>query len=166
MGALLPTSLHHVLYRLAHRVRAMMRRTLKFPIHGVGAVLRDGEGRVLMVRHSYGGRGWALPGGGRSRREDPADALRREMREELSLEIEALELIATLEETLSGAPHTSSLFTGIVMGEPMPDGREVIAAEFFARYELPAMLAAPVERRLAIWFAHAGKGHADHNNSS
>ena len=42
------------------------------------------EGRVLLVRHSYV-RGWLLPGGGVGRGEAPADAIVRELREEIGL---------------------------------------------------------------------------------
>jgi ADP-ribose pyrophosphatase YjhB (NUDIX family) len=167
MSLPIPASLHRALYRLAYRLRRWMRRTFRLPIYGVGAILRDGEGRILLVRHSYGTPGWALPGGGRGRLEDPELAVRRELREELGLEIEALELLATLEEQLSGAPHTASLFAGIAVGEPRPDGREVIAVRFFAAGEMPEGLSAPARLRLEIWHEHvSGQGAGDHNKGS
>jgi 8-oxo-dGTP pyrophosphatase MutT (NUDIX family) len=44
------------------------------------------EGRVLLVRHTYGHRGmWYLPGGAVRRSESPLAAAAREMREELDL---------------------------------------------------------------------------------
>lgn len=167
MNLPIPASLHRALYRVAYRVRGWMRRTLRLPIHGVGAILRDGEGRILMVRHSYGAPGWTLPGGGHARREDPEQAVRRELREELGIEIDALELIATLEERLSGAPHKASLFAGIALGEPRPDGREVIAARFFASGEIPEGLSAPTRLRLDIWLTHvSARVAADHSKGS
>ena len=45
-------------------------------------VVRDGK--VLLVRHSYV-RGWLLPGGGVGRGEPPAEAILRELREEIGL---------------------------------------------------------------------------------
>ena len=60
-------------------------------------VVRDGD-RVLFVRHSYGNRrAWELPGGGRRSREDPAVAVRREMREELGIELIALRALGPVE---------------------------------------------------------------------
>ena len=48
--------------------------------------MRDDRGRILFVRHTYGDRAaWELPGGGLGRREEPAAAVRREMREELGV---------------------------------------------------------------------------------
>jgi 8-oxo-dGTP pyrophosphatase MutT (NUDIX family) len=64
---------------------------------GVKCVVRDGE-RVLFVRHTYGDRGaWELPGGGRRSREPPADAIRREMREELGIELADLRALGQVE---------------------------------------------------------------------
>jgi ADP-ribose pyrophosphatase YjhB (NUDIX family) len=154
----IPASLHRASYRIAFRLRAQVRRVVKLPIRGVSALLRDEAGRVLLVRHSYGAPGWALPGGGCGRREDPAQCVRRELREELGIGIEALELLATLEETLSGAPHTAFIFTGRVVGEPQPDHREIVEARWFARDGLPPGLSAPVLRRLALIAPAHNKG--------
>jgi 8-oxo-dGTP pyrophosphatase MutT (NUDIX family) len=52
---------------------------------GVLALVVDGEGRVLLVEHTYRS-GWFLPGGGVHRREALDDALRRELREEVGVE--------------------------------------------------------------------------------
>jgi ADP-ribose pyrophosphatase YjhB (NUDIX family) len=163
---LIPAPVHRALYRLAYRTRGWLRRTFKLPIYGVGAVLRDEQGRVLLVRHSYGVAAWTLPGGGRSLREDPEQSVRREIREELGLEIDDLELLATLQEKLSGAPHTQSLFAGIARGTPKPDGREVIDAAFFSLDDLPVLLAGPVRTRLAIWYARVSRAAGHHNNGN
>jgi 8-oxo-dGTP diphosphatase len=65
-------------------------RTLA-PRHYAGAVVAvfDDEGRVLLVEHVFRtDHPWGLPGGWISRGEDPADAVVREVREELDLAIE------------------------------------------------------------------------------
>jgi 8-oxo-dGTP pyrophosphatase MutT (NUDIX family) len=56
-------------------------------VRGVKCVITDGD-RVLLVRHTYGPRGWDLPGGSIKRGEAPLDAARREMHEELGVSIE------------------------------------------------------------------------------
>jgi 8-oxo-dGTP pyrophosphatase MutT (NUDIX family) len=57
-------------------------------VWGVKCVLRDGGGRVLFVRHTYGDReAWELPGGRAHRREPAAEAARREAREELGADV-------------------------------------------------------------------------------
>jgi 8-oxo-dGTP pyrophosphatase MutT (NUDIX family) len=51
---------------------------------GVNAVVDDEEGRIILVRHSYM-EGLHLPGGGVSVGEPPAEAILRELREEIGL---------------------------------------------------------------------------------
>lgn len=51
----------------------------------VSAVIRDGDGRILLAR-SQGDDQWALIGGGMEPGEEPFDAIVREIREELGVE--------------------------------------------------------------------------------
>lgn len=55
---------------------------------GVRALVRDGEGRVLLVRHSYIP-GWYMPGGGVERGETARHALTRELDEEAGIILKA-----------------------------------------------------------------------------
>jgi 8-oxo-dGTP pyrophosphatase MutT (NUDIX family) len=70
-------------------------------VHGVKGILRatgPGLGDVLFIRHTYGDRAeWQLPGGGLGRREDPADAMRREAHEELGVELHDLRALGSVE---------------------------------------------------------------------
>lgn len=63
------------------------------PIATVGALIHDGAGKVLMIRtHKWGNR-WGIPGGKIERGESSEDALRRELQEETSLEIEGIRFV-------------------------------------------------------------------------
>ena len=56
---------------------------------GVVGVIFDDHGQMLIVEHAFHPREpWGLPGGWMGRGENPADALRRELREELELAVE------------------------------------------------------------------------------
>lgn len=55
---------------------------------GASAAILNASGELLLVRHSYR-HGWGLPGGSLGRAENPAEAIQRELREELGLELEA-----------------------------------------------------------------------------
>jgi 8-oxo-dGTP pyrophosphatase MutT (NUDIX family) len=57
-------------------------------VAAAGALIRDEEGRVLLVRHVDGP--WQLPGGAIDPDESPEEAARRECREEASIEIRPL----------------------------------------------------------------------------
>ncbi|MEL7730517.1 NUDIX domain-containing protein [Citromicrobium bathyomarinum] len=150
MRHLLPKPAERLALRIAHRLRHYWRRIARPQLRGVSVLLRDGQGRVLMVRHAYGPPQWSPPGGGIARGEPPEDAARREMEEELGLRIERLVLLGTLSETISGAPHTAYLFTAQIDALPRPDGREVVEARFFALDGLPPEMSALTRRRLAI----------------
>src|SRR2546430_17052357 len=65
---------------------------------GAAAVIFDRNGRVLLVRHSYGQRGWELPGGGRQAKESLQQAVLREIREELAVEAVTAEIPAVYNE--------------------------------------------------------------------
>lgn len=113
-------------------------------------IARDGEGRVLLVRHSYGTGLWALPGGGMNRGEEPLAAAIREFAEELRCAVTDPRHVGTLEEDYHGARNTAHVFTGIIAGEPRPDMREIVEARFFAPDALPDRTSGSVLVRLAL----------------
>lgn len=105
----------------------------------------DGEGRVLLVRHSYGPPVWTLPAGGMRRGEAPERAVAREFREELACELNRLtKLEARVQET-SGSIDLLHLYAARAAGEPKADMREVVEARFFDPDALPR----PLDRRVA-----------------
>ena len=58
-----------------------------------GAIVTDSRGRVLLLKHRFRpGSGWGLPGGFIEQGEQPEEALRRELREEIGLEVAELKL--------------------------------------------------------------------------
>jgi 8-oxo-dGTP pyrophosphatase MutT (NUDIX family) len=74
----------------------------------VKCIVRDADRRVLFVRHTYGRNrdAWELPGGSLRRGEQPEPAVRREMREELGIEL--LDLLEVGRVEVAGL-HKSTL---------------------------------------------------------
>jgi ADP-ribose pyrophosphatase YjhB (NUDIX family) len=73
-----------VALRSAHRLLKLgwfLRRPRTFGAH---ALALTPEGKIILVRLRYAP-GWRLPGGGRNEREDPRDAVLRELREEIGM---------------------------------------------------------------------------------
>lgn len=151
MFHLIPRPLHRSALRLAHRLRHRWRTLAKTPLAGVSVFVTDIEGRLLLVRHSYGPGGWALPGGGMARGEDALAAARREVAEEVGCTLESADVFDSIEETISGSPHTAWLVTGRTQDHPRPDRREVVDARFFPLHSLPEPLTALTRRRIDDW---------------
>jgi 8-oxo-dGTP diphosphatase len=83
----LPVPLVRIGYRVAYRLAKVWWLVLRPDVHGVKGILLDGD-RVLLVRHTYGDRGrWDVPGGHARSSEPAAEAVRREMREELGVDL-------------------------------------------------------------------------------
>jgi len=66
--------------------RRLLRAGTPTWVAGAVVVLRDGDDRVLLVRSRHH-QGWGLPGGLLNRGEGPLDAVLREVREEIGLQL-------------------------------------------------------------------------------
>ena len=111
-----------------------------------GAMLFDDEGRILLLEHVFRpDSGWGIPGGFLSRSEQPHDGLRRELREEIDIEIEDVELLFT--RTLPRPRQVEIYFRARVIGDPKPSSFEIKKAQWFTLNELPEELSKD-QRRL------------------
>lgn len=151
MAHFLPAPLHRALMPIAHKVRHRWRIFRGTPIAGVSVVVINLNGDVLLLRHSYGPKVWALPGGGLNPGEDPEECARREVMEELGLKLDSVRSLGAIEEELSGSPHTAHLFAATCNMRPKPDRREVDEARFFPSHSLPEPLGDTTRRRLDVW---------------
>lgn len=105
-------------------------------IVGAVAVVRDGEGRILLARHTYRRHApWALPGGWVRRGEDPAKTVVREIREETGLEVEVLApLVVQREES---DRHLTVIYTARLVGGTFRPSAEVSEVRFAQPGALP-----------------------------
>ena len=141
---LIPAPLHRTLYRVADRLRRQWWRVRRPRRASVVVAAFDADGRVLLVRHSYGPPVWALPGGGIGRNEEPAAGAAREFREELGCELVDIRALGVCEQDESGARDVLHLFAAALAGTPVPDMREIVAVEVFEPDALPR----PCDRRV------------------
>ena len=149
--AWLPTSVLRTGYRLAHAVRHRWRKLRGTPLTGVSIIARDLDGRLLLVRHSYGSGSWTFPSGGPHRGEDILATAARELMEETACRASALRLVGTIEEVISGSPHTAYVVACVTTDLPQPNGHELIEARFFPTHSLPHPLSPRADARLALW---------------
>ncbi len=104
-----------------------------------GAMLFDEAGRILLLEHVFRpDSGWGIPGGFLSRSEQPQDGLRRELREEVSIEIDEVEFLFA--RTLPRPRQVEIYFRARVIGDPKPSSFEIKQAQWFTLDELPEEL--------------------------
>ncbi|HNS53054.1 MAG TPA: NUDIX domain-containing protein [Anaerolineae bacterium] len=114
---------------------------------GGSAIVRDGAGRVLLIRRGDNGR-WALPGGMMEPGERIAECVVRETREETGVEVEVVRLVGIYSDPAHGhvtLGNGDELYVVIVSfecravsGAPRPDGDESLDVAYFAPGDLPA----------------------------
>ncbi len=107
---------------------------------GVRVAVFDGEGRVMLVRHSYMP-GWYLPGGGIERGETAIEAAVKEVREEAGLAIDPADLrLASIHANFVNFPGDHVLLYACHRFAPsdhLPNPREIAQWGFYPLDALP-----------------------------
>lgn len=152
---LIPAPLHRALYRLAHAMRAKLWRVWRPTVHGVRILALDPQGRVLLVRHSYGSDKWMPPGGGMQQGEDPISTAARELLEETACRLTDGRLLGVPTEDLHGATNTVRVVLGRTLDEPRADGREIVEVGFFALNALPDNMTPHMAQSVREWLKPA-----------
>ena len=112
-----------------------------------GALIFNESGQVLLLKHRFrAGSGWGIPGGFLEHGEQPEEALRRELREEIGLEVHHVEIF--IARSFRKPRQVEILFRCRANKEVQPRTMEVEHAEWFSPQELPAGL--PTDQRLLI----------------
>jgi 8-oxo-dGTP pyrophosphatase MutT (NUDIX family) len=130
-----------VVRRLAYRTAYSILRLIwlvRRPVTvGVKCLLVN-DGRILLVRHTYGDRAWDLPGGMLKRHEQPLTAARREMREELGIEGASWTSLGAVQGTVHHRRDTIHCYRAELAAPGLTlDLGELATARWFARSELP-----------------------------
>jgi 8-oxo-dGTP diphosphatase len=118
---------------------------------GAACVILDGDGRVLLVRHTYGPLNWELPGGMSEPGEAPDETARRELLEEtgLSPEIDRLTGVYFEPEGDFGPMlHLVFTFRWNAGLEPAASSPEVSEARYWPLGGLPRPISDFTERRV------------------
>jgi 8-oxo-dGTP pyrophosphatase MutT (NUDIX family) len=132
---------------LAHRWFLMTRAVTL----GVRAVVLDGDGQVLLVKHTYTP-GWHLPGGGVEVGETVHVALGKELAEEAGVTLQGTSILhgVFFNACISRRDHVAVFVVRDFdwSGPPEPN-REISAARFFPLAGLPQDTTEATRRRLA-----------------
>ena len=126
-------------YRLAYRVLQVVWLVTRPSQKGVKCLLWHG-GEILLVRHTYGDRGWDLPGGMVKRGEHPKDTARREMHEELGIRAPQWADLGSVSTSIEHRHDTIHVFGAeLVTPSVKIERSELDVAQWFAPGELPPM---------------------------
>jgi 8-oxo-dGTP diphosphatase len=105
---------------------------------GAAAVILNGAGYVLLVKHTYGRLNWELPGGNAEADESIIDTAIREVREETGLQVRALHTTGTYYEPASDMHHFVFLCQPLdPAAVPQPTSDEISACAFWPVAALP-----------------------------
>ena len=124
---------------------------------GAATVVVDESSRVLLVKHNYGELNWELPGGAGEAGESAEETARREMREEVGVELETMRLAGVYWDPPIDAHHF--VFQARVRGTPyLADPNEITEVGWFPPDALPRPISDFTLRRItdAISGAPAG----------
>jgi ADP-ribose pyrophosphatase YjhB (NUDIX family) len=96
------------------------------------------QGKILLIRHTYGPRVWTIPGGGRKGVESLEDTARREVKEETGLEIDRLFKLGSWTHRQFHKEDTIHFFFGETWNPTVRIDRiEVEDADWFGPLALP-----------------------------
>lgn len=110
------------------------------------AIVVDTQGRVLLLKHRFRpGAGWGIPGGFIEAGEQPDEAVRRELREEVGLELGGVEVVTT--RTFKKPRQIEIVFRCRPRGDASPQSIEIRKASWFSIDSLPQGLP-PDQQRL------------------
>lgn len=112
-----------------------------------GAIIFNENNEILLLKHRFrSGSGWGLPGGFLNAGEQPLDALKRELREEIAFEVEEAEVFAS--RSFRKPQQVEVLFRCRANGVAKPQTMEVELAKWFSLDSLPDGL--PRDQRVLI----------------
>ena len=118
-----------------------------------GAIVSDDAGRVLLLCHRFRpGSGWGMPGGFIEQGEQPEDALRRELREEVGLEIHQPKVFTA--RAFGKPKQIEIVFCCLALGETDQLNFEIKKAAWFYPHEMPKELPADQAELIKLALAH------------
>jgi len=100
-------------------------------------VILDSEGKVLLVKHSYGKNNWDLPGGKGEDNESAEETAKREVFEEVGLEVKIEELTGVYYEANYDMHHFVFKAKNENNQIPQPSSPEILECRYCSIDELP-----------------------------
>ncbi|MEK7641444.1 MAG: NUDIX hydrolase [Patescibacteria group bacterium] len=133
----------------------------KVPTSG-GAIFRNSKGEFLIIKKTYGDKGWSIPGGMTDQHENPREAVLREIQEELGLHLKQARLFCV--DFAKNPPYDRILFVfdcGILDDQMISsiriDTDEIGQFKFVPQEEMFMLLGPKIKKRLENSLEHLFK---------
>lgn len=141
-------------WQFIYQLLNIVRHAYWFVFHpdtfGVKVVIEQ-NGKYLFIRHGYGSRRWTFPGGGIKKNETPADAVRRETREEVRIELQDLCPLGTFSNHFEYKNDTVHAYSASTNAEKITPRRgEILAYGWFPKTDLPSEISVTAQETLKL----------------
>ena len=124
-----------------------------------GALVFNDRGEVLLLKHAFrAGSGWGVPGGFMERGEQPDETLRRELMEEVGIEVTDVQVFNA--RSFKRPRQVEIVFICRSNGDAKPMSLEVERAEWFRPDALPEGLARDQKKLIEAALSN-GANHRD-----
>ena len=141
-----------ILYKLLYRGLRLYWFIFRPKVRGARCLI-ESSGQFLLIRQTYGDMLWTLPGGLIKSSETPEAAIRREVREEVGLELSELRSLGVFTDTAEYARDTVNCFWGEATAAKLKiDPDEIYEADWFKVDALPNGQARQLAMVLALYF--------------
>jgi 8-oxo-dGTP diphosphatase len=104
---------------------------------GAAAVILDADGRVLLVKHSYGKLNWELPGGLSELNESAEETAKREVKEETGLDVTVGQMTGVYYEPANDMHHFVFRCNNLEGQNPKPSSPEILECMYCHIDDLP-----------------------------
>ncbi|MEI7889353.1 MAG: NUDIX hydrolase [Actinomycetes bacterium] len=154
-------------YRIASQLISMDRRIRSSHGRGVKLIMFGQGDRLLLVRHTYGGRHWTFPGGGVHTHEEPDMAAARELAEELAITAGPLKDLGSHPVKAHRRTDVVSVFTGCCDSDTVvPRAVEIARVGWFHEQALPDSVDPSVHTALGLLAGHRAEYAAANHHAT
>ena len=119
--------------------------------YGVKCLIEN-DGKFLFIRNSYGKHGWTFSGGGVHRKETPEEAVKREVREELGINIQEVKELGEYMNTKEYKRDIVYCFYSKVSNQEISiDKSEISEAQWLSLNDVPEFRSSAVDKILKMY---------------
>ncbi|KRE36773.1 NUDIX hydrolase [Paenibacillus sp. Soil522] len=115
---------------------------------GGAAIILDSEGRILLVKHSYGKNNWDLPGGKSEKNESAEETAKREVFEETGIQVKVGRLTGIYYDPNYDMHHFAFISKSECNQEPKPCSPEILECRYCSIDDLPKPISDFTIRRI------------------